>query len=74
MPKENGMAQPNDHAEHETYALAALTSIRGPYTLAATDEPATEVDRVTVRRFIETIAEVSLAIASRIASRLEQGK
>jgi hypothetical protein len=50
----------------------ALTSIHRTYTLAATNEPVTsEVDRVTVRYFMETLAEIALSVASRKVSRQE---
>ena len=41
-----------------------LTSIRPPYTLAATPE-APEVNELIIRHFIKTIAEVAMAVASR---------
>ena len=42
----------------------ALTSIHGTYTLTTT-EKANEVDEVTVKQFLNTLAEVALAVASR---------
>ena len=61
----------NDSAEHkikpaENSQPDPLTRIRGMYTLAATDEDETsEVDRVIVKHFLETVAEIALSIASR---------
>jgi hypothetical protein len=44
----------------------ALTSIHHTYTLAATDEAENyNLDKVIVKHFEETIAEIALAIASR---------
>jgi hypothetical protein len=43
-----------------------LTSIRGAYTVSTPHEPHTdEVESLMVKRFLHTLAEVSLAIASR---------
>ena len=42
----------------------ALTSIHDMYTLTTT-ENANEVDEVTVKQFLNTLAEVALAVASR---------
>ena len=43
-----------------------LTSIRSAYTLASPHEPnANEVDSLMVKHFLDTLAEVALAIASR---------
>ena len=43
-----------------------LTCIRGAYTVSTPREPHTdEVENLMVRRFLYTLAEVSLAIASR---------
>ena len=47
-------------------ATEALTSIHGAYTLHTPHEPDTnEVDDLMVRRFLHTLAEISLAVASR---------
>jgi hypothetical protein len=46
----------------------ALTSIHDPYTLSNTDY-ASEVDELTVKNFLNTLAEVALAIASRKVAR-----
>ena len=49
-----------------TEAPEALTSIHGTYTLASPHEPdANEVDSVMVKYFLNTLAEVALAVASR---------
>ena len=46
----------------------ALTSIRNTYTLAATHEEVDgEVNEIAVKHFLQTLAEVALAIASRKA-------
>jgi hypothetical protein len=43
----------------------ALTSIHGTYTLSNTREATTELDEQTVKNFLNTLAEIALAIASR---------
>jgi len=49
-----------------TEAPEALTSIHGTYTLASPHEPnANEVDNLMVKHFLDALAEVALAIASR---------
>jgi len=46
----------------------ALTSIRNTYTLAATHEEVEgEVNEIAVKHFLQTLAEVALAVASRKA-------
>lgn len=40
-----------------------LTGIHPAYTLSATNE--NEVDRIMIKHFLETLAEVSLSVASR---------
>jgi len=42
-----------------------LTSIHGTYTLSNTEEHYNEVDRLIVKNFLNTLAEIALAIASR---------
>jgi uncharacterized protein YutE (UPF0331/DUF86 family) len=42
-----------------------LTSIHGMYTLSNTEESSNEVDRLAVKHFLNTLAEIALAIASR---------
>lgn len=52
-----------DHAENP------LTSIRGAYTLASPQEyEADELDKIMVRHFLDTLAEVALAVAARNSS------
>jgi hypothetical protein len=69
------MTQPTDHSSVDRCFPKALTSIHHMYTLAATDEAKTsEVDKVIVRRFIETLAEIALSIASRKVNRGEQNR
>ena len=47
-----------------------LTSIRGMYTLATPHEAVPgDVEEVAVRHFLDTLAEVALAVASRKARR-----
>jgi hypothetical protein len=46
----------------------ALTSIRDSYTLPCTPEPsATEVDKIMIENFLQTLSEIALAIAARKA-------
>ena len=42
-----------------------LTCIRTAYTLAATPEYAGEVDKLIVKHFMETLAEIALSVAAR---------
>jgi hypothetical protein len=42
-----------------------LTCIHRPYTLSNTEERFNEVDKLTVKHFLNTLAEIALAIASR---------
>ncbi len=43
-----------------------LTGIRDAYTVSATTETeSSEVDKLIIKTFLETLAEISLAIASR---------
>ena len=42
-----------------------LTSIQETYTLSNTEERSNEVDRLAVKHFLNTLAEIALAIASR---------
>ena len=43
-----------------------LTGIHDAYTVSATSETVTEkIDEITVKNFLETLAEISLAIAGR---------
>jgi hypothetical protein len=60
------MMQPTDHSSSDRCHPEALTSIHSTYTLAATDKTeSNEMDNVIIRHFIETVAEISLSIASR---------
>ena len=43
----------------------ALTSIHGTYTLSNTREVFSELNEQTVKNFLNTLAEIALAIASR---------
>ena len=70
MLRGKGMAASDDQKPQNTLD-GRLTSIHPAYTLAATPE-ASEVDQLTVKHFIETIAEVALAVASRKIADQEQ--
>jgi hypothetical protein len=49
--------------------LDPLTRIRNAYTLASPHEPnANEADDLMIKHFLNTLAEISLAVASRRAS------
>ena len=54
-----------DNDDSEISPPEALTSIGHTYTLAATNEAKSELDEIMVRHFVETVAEIALAIASR---------
>ena len=43
----------------------ALTSIHGMYTLSNTRAEIADIDEQTVKNFLNTLAEIALAIASR---------
>ena len=49
----------------------ALTSIHGTYTLSNTEERFNEFDKLAVKHFLNTLAEIALAIASRKAHNKE---
>ena len=55
--------KPENNAESDGDPL--LTSIHGTYTLSNTEEHYNEVDRLIVKNFLNTLAEIALAIASR---------
>jgi hypothetical protein len=60
-PREGHQSQPSDNQAPE-----GLTSIHGAYTVSTPHEPdADEVDSLMVRQFLQTLAEVALAVASR---------
>jgi hypothetical protein len=50
-------------------AQKALTSIHGAYTLSNTKESGSEIDDLMIKDFLDTLAEVALAAASRKMSR-----
>ena len=54
-----------DRPDSQDSPSEALTSIGHMYTLAATNEAGSEIDEIMVRHFVETVAEIALAIASR---------
>jgi hypothetical protein len=69
------MMPPGDYSSSEKYHPEALTGIHGAYTLAATNEHETgEVEQLMIRHFIETLAEISLSIASRLITQQEQNR
>jgi hypothetical protein len=49
-----------------------LTSIHGMYTLPYTEEYSSEVDMLMVKNFLNTLAEIALAIASRKDQEVKQ--
>ncbi len=60
------MTLPTDYSSSDRCHSEALTSIHHTYTLAATDKAETsEVDKVIIRHFLETVAEIALSVASR---------
>jgi hypothetical protein len=42
-----------------------LTRIRNPYTLSPTQAESSEADDLVVKHFLQTLAEIALAVASR---------
>ena len=42
-----------------------LTRIRSPYTLSTTPTEHGEADEIIVKHFLQTLAEIALAVASR---------
>jgi len=58
----------NDGKSTQNNRQKRLTCIRNAYTLAATHEDASEVDRLMVKQFLDTLAEVALAVATRRVS------
>ena len=48
----------------ENYSQNVLTGIHAPYTMAGTND-GNEVDELIVKNFLNTLAEIALAIASR---------
>jgi len=51
-----------------------LTGIPRCYTLASTPEHGSETDQLMVRNFLQTLAEVALAVASRSLQSEEEEK
>ena len=65
------MTSPDRNQEHNDNNL--LTGIRQAYTVGDTSEPETEdMNQLIVNNFINTLAEVSLSIASRKARERKQ--
>ena len=49
-----------------------LTRIRNPYTLSPTPAASSEADEIIVKHFLQTLAEVALAVASRKGKGVKQ--
>jgi hypothetical protein len=49
----------------ENISTDPLTRIRNPYTLSPTPAESSEADELIVKHFLQTLAEVALAVASR---------
>jgi hypothetical protein len=67
-PQPGDAQQANDHFTEmlESGRQNPLTCIPDAYTLAATQEHnANELDRIMIRHFLNTLAEVAMSIASR---------
>jgi len=54
-----------DQPKIENQEPEALTRIRPAYTLYATPECSGEMEQIMVKDFLNTLAEVALAVASR---------
>ena len=50
--------------ENSPKTQESLTCIHSPYTLSATPESA-EVDELTIKNFLNTLAEIALSVAAR---------
>ena len=49
-----------------------LTRIRNPYTLSPTPAESAEADEIIVKHFLQTLAEIALAVASRKGKEVKQ--
>ena len=49
----------------ENISTDPLTRIRNPYTLSTTPAEPGEADEIIVKHFLQTLAEIALAVASR---------
>jgi hypothetical protein len=49
-----------------------LTRIRNPYTLSPTPAESAESDEIIVKHFLQTLAEIALAVASRQGKGVKQ--
>ena len=67
MVNEPSADNPDKIVEIQNQTL--LTRIHDAYTLSDTHESGNEADKVMVKHFLNTLAEVALAIASRKAIR-----
>ncbi len=61
----DSFAPPGDHGRIPENPGDCLTGIREAYTLASTPEPGSEIDRIMISHFLNTLAEIAMAIASR---------
>ena len=50
-----------------------LTGIRNGYTLATTPEAGSETEKLMIRNFLTTLAEVAIAVASRNLREKQEG-
>ena len=58
-------------AENDT---EGLTCIREAYTLASTPEPGSETDLLMINNFLNTLAKVAIAVASRNLREKQEGE
>jgi hypothetical protein len=56
----------------ENISTDPLTHIRNPYTLSPTPAESSEADEIIVKHFLQTLAEVALAVASRKGKGVKQ--
>jgi len=63
------METENDSSEN---GKKVLTSIHEMYTLSTTPTELTEADKVIVRHFLNALAEIALAVASRKDKKVKQ--
>jgi hypothetical protein len=49
----------------ENKSIDPLTRIRNPYTLSPTPTEPSEADEIIVKHFLQTLADIALAVASR---------
>jgi hypothetical protein len=56
----------------ENISTDPLTRIRNPYTLSTTPAESSEADEIIVKHFLQTLAEIALAVASRKGKGVKQ--